>query len=126
MKYILILTLTLFLFGCSSSDTSGERIAIEDPEHHIKDSPDILKFDSVLYTGWYFVSDTPTGYKRQLNNSSGSYDIEPAAIVTAVNFDKVSLLHEKDCWAIFTWLDKKGAQSLNAAKQKGKGKTLAF
>lgn len=126
MKFIVVLTLTLWLFGCGSSDAVGKRITIEDPEHYIKDSPDILKFDSVLNTGWYFISDTATGYKRQLLKSNDSFDIKPVPIVTATNFDKVSIFHEKDCWALFTWLDKKGSQALNNAMQKAKGKQLAF
>jgi hypothetical protein len=126
MKFIAVLTLTLWIFSCGSSDAVGKRITIEDPEHHIKDSPDILKFDSVLYTGWYFVSDMSTGYKKQLLQSKDSFDINPVPIVTATNFDNVSLFHEKDCWALFTWLDKRGSQALNAALQKAKGKQLAF
>jgi hypothetical protein len=126
MRVIATLILTSLLFSCGSSDAVGERLTIEDPEHHIKDNPDVLKFDSVLYTGWYFISGTSTGYKRQLIESGESYHIEPRPIVTAANFDKVSMFHEKDCYALFTWLDKKGSQALNAAKQKAKGKTLAF
>jgi hypothetical protein len=126
MRLIAILILASFLFSCGSTDPNGKLLRIEDPKHHIKGSPDILKIDSVLSTGWYFVSDTPTAYKRQLIKTSESYDITPVPIVTAVNFDKVSLFHEKDCWALITWLDKKGTQTLNTAMQKAKGKKTCF
>jgi len=124
LSYSLILI--LFLFGWSSSDTVNNRIKIPDWKHHIKDSPDILKIDSVLYTGWYFIKDTSTGYKRQLEKTNETYNIDPIPIVTATSFDKVTMFHEKDCYALLIWLDKKGSYTLNVAKQEFKGSKLAF
>lgn len=126
MRLIAILLLISLLNSCGPLDVRDKRLTIEDPEHHIKDSPDVLKSDRMLYTGWYFVTDTSTGYKKQLLKSNNSYNIEPSPIVTAANFVNVSIFHEKNCWALFTWLDEKGAQTLNAAIQKSKGKILAF
>lgn len=126
MKLLGLLFFISLLIGCNSSTLVANRITIEDPEHHIKDSPDILKFDSVLYTGWYLVSENPTGYRKQLLKTKDSFNIEPTPILTASNFDKVYLFHEKDCWALITWLDKKGSQTLNEAIQKDKGRKLAF
>jgi hypothetical protein len=125
MKLIATFILTLMLFSCGYSDTASRRTTIDTIEH-IKGNSGSSQLDSVLTTGWYFLSDTSTGYKRQLFKSGESYYIAPIPIVTAANFDKVNLFHEKDCWALFTWLDKKGAQALNAAKKKVQGQRLAF
>lgn len=36
------------------------------------------------------------------------------------------MFHEKDCYALFIWLDKKSSQLLDTAKQKYKGKKIAI
>ncbi len=126
MKMAATAIITLLLFSCNSSDTVSKQSVKESSKNYSKDSSEILKFNRALHTGWYFVSDTLTGYKRQLFKFNESYSIEPTPIVTTVNFKEVSLFHEKDCWAVFTWLNKSGAQSLNIAKQKARGKKLAF
>ena len=95
-------------------------------KNRINSSSENLQVESVLKTGWYFISDTSTGYKRQLLKSGESYNIVPVPVLTIANFDKVSMFHEKDCWALFTWLDKKGAQALNAATKRVRGQKLAF
>ena len=82
----------LFLLSCRNSDTSANdsRITIPDPEHHIKDSPDILTFDSVLYTGWYYIVDT-SGYKRRLDKTDEFYFIDPTPITTAKNITELKI-----------------------------------
>ena len=54
------------------------------------------------------------------------YNIDPTPIVTAKNFDKAIMFHEKDCYALFIWLDKKGSQLLDIAKQNYKVKKFAI
>ena len=85
----LLLSLMLLLTGCADNSSANQKIGdrlLEDPEHHIKDSPDILKHDStILYTGWYYVVDTPNGYKRQLDKSDETFYLDPKPIVTAKN-----------------------------------------
>lgn len=126
MRLISTTILTLLLFGCSSPDTGANRITIEDPEHHIKDSPDILSHDSILYTGWYFIKDSSNSYKRKMMNTSHILNIDPTPIVTAENFDKVTMFHEKDCFSLLIWLDATGSRNLNAAIKKYKGKKIVF
>jgi hypothetical protein len=126
MRFILTFILTSLLFSCGSSDALSKRIINKDTQHHIEDSSDSSQVDSVLTTVWYFISDASTGYKRQLLKSGESYNIALMPIVTTANFDKVSMFHEKDCWALFTWLNKKGVQALNTAKQNAKSKMIAF
>lgn len=126
MKTAAAAILTLLLFSCNSFDTVNKQSVKRSLKNYSKDSSEVLKFGDTLHTGWYYISDTFTRYKRQLLKSNESYNIEPKPTVTTANFKEVSLFHEKDCWAIFIWLNKSGAQSLNIAKQKAKGKKLAF
>jgi len=107
-----------FLIFCSNDDGSGQnaRIPIPCPEHHIKDSSDILKFDSaILYTGWYYVGDSLNGYKRQLDRSDETYYIDPKPIVTAKNFKRLEIyesgLPGKKYLGLGMRLDKKGTES---------------
>lgn len=105
-----IVTLILFLFSCNTSESKKN----------------IPHSDSTLYTGFYFIKDTATSFKRQLIKTNDIYYIDPTPIVTAKNFDKVVMFHEKDCYALFIWLDKKGSQLLDIAKQNCKGKKFAI
>ena len=88
-----------------------------------------LTFDfSLMIINYCEQLDTQKKYiiSRQLLKSGESYNIALMPIVTTANFDKVSMFHEKDCWALFTWLNKKGVQALNTAKQNAKSKMIAF
>lgn len=70
--------ISFLLFLSCASDTSSvnnNRITGSDPEHHIQDSQDILSFDSVLYTRWYYIVDTNTGYNRRLTMSEEAYSL---------------------------------------------------
>ena len=118
--------LTVLLFACRYSDTVNNQIKNPNPQHHSKDDPNNSNNDSVLRTGWYLVSETRTGYKRILAQTNENYNINPEPIVTVKNFDKLTLFHEKNCYALFTWLDKNGSKALNLTKQESKGKKLAF
>ncbi|HEX2607616.1 MAG TPA: hypothetical protein VHK91_09565 [Flavisolibacter sp.] len=126
MKMTIVFILAFSLIRYQSSDTIAKRVTFEDSKYSIKDGLDILKFDSVLHTGWYFISEIQTGYKRKEIKSGKSFDINPVPIITVENFQKSTLLHEKDCWAIIIQLDMIGAQSLYAGMQKTKGKQIAF
>ena len=105
-----IAILTLFLFGCNASESNQN----------------ISSSDSTLHSGFYFINDTATSFKRQLIKTNDIYNIDPKPIVTAKNFNKVVMFHEKDCYALFIWLDKEGSQLLDAAKQNYKGKKFAI
>lgn len=50
----------------------------------------ILK-DSVLVTGWYAVSDTPNGFRRQLDTTGQNYFIDPKPILVKAHFEKLTL-----------------------------------
>jgi hypothetical protein len=119
-----LLILLFLAFSYHFQDGIKEQIGIHSKEY-IKVSPDILKSDDTLYTGWYFINDN-SGYRRKLDKTQDSYYINPTPIVIAKNFKKVNIFHEKDCYALLIWLDDEGAEALHSAKQKPDTKKLAF
>jgi preprotein translocase subunit SecD len=104
---------------------------LNDPEHHIKDSPEITKYDStILYSGWYYINETETGFKRQLDKSADTYLIDPKPIVTAKNISTFKLYEsntdKQTYWGLIMQLDKEGAENWSIATRKAIGKQLAF
>jgi len=114
------------LFGCHSSGTKDDGITVPDPKDSIKEGVDTQNSDSTLYTGWYFITGTVTGFKRQIKKSGETYNIVRRPIVTVANFVKISPFHEKDCYALLIWLDANGSRNLNTAINSYKGKRIGF
>ncbi len=50
----------------------------------------ILK-DSILVTGWYYITETDNGFKRQLDKTDEYYFIDPKPILVKEQFDKVEI-----------------------------------
>ena len=50
-----------------------------------------IKNDEYLQTGWYYVNVDNSGVKRFSENDSANYYINPAPIVTLINFSEVYL-----------------------------------
>jgi preprotein translocase subunit SecD len=132
----LLFSLVFVLTSCADNSlterkqNSGDRL-LEDPEHHIKDSPDILKHDStILYTGWYYVVDSSNSYKRQLDKSEEAYYLDPKPIVTAKNFTKFEIYEsnfkDKKYLGLTMRLDKEGTESWSNATLRAQGSRLAF
>ena len=116
MTSVLFLLAFLVFWSYDDSSRKNARITIPDHEHHIKDSPAMLKFDSaILYTGQYYVGDSLNGYKRQLDRSDETYYIDPKPIVTAENFKRLEIFESglpgKKYLGLGMRLDKKGAKS---------------
>ena len=129
-----LFSIALLLTGCSDNNFAklkvGNRL-LEDPEHHIKDSPDILKHDStILYTGWYYVVDTPNNYKRQLDKSDEIYYLDPKPIITAKNVTTFEIYessyNNKKEFGLTMRLDKEGTENWSYATQKAIMNKLAF
>ena len=129
----LLFSFIFLLTACSDNNSQvkvGDRL-LEDPEHHIKDSPNITKHDStVLYTGWYYIVDTDNGFKRQLDKSTDTFFIDPKPIVVAKNFTTFEI-YESDAGGqkyigLTMRLDKMGTEKWSVATEKAIGKQLAF
>ena len=129
----LFISLFFLLTSCSdnSSQTKiGDRL-LEDPEHHIKDSPGITKHDSTtIYTGWYYVVDSDNGFKRQLDKSTDTFFIDPNPIVTAKNFTTFEIYGSNEGGQKYVGLtmrlDQIGTENWSIATGKSIGKQLAF
>lgn len=128
----LLFSLLFLLAACNNNaakQKNGDRF-LEDPEHHIKDNPGILKHDStILYTGWYYVVDTPNNYKRQLDKSEETYYLDPKPIITAKNFTTLEIYESSDnnkYFGLTMRLDKEGTENWSNATQKAVMKKLAF
>ncbi len=128
--FLLMLPLT----GCADNSSANPKIGdrlLEDPEHHIKDSSDILKHDStILNTGWYYVVDTPNGYKRELDKSDETFYLDPKPIVTAKNIITFEIYEGnykyKKYFGLTMRLDKEGTENWSNATYKAVGNKLAF
>lgn len=130
----LLFSLVFILAGCADNRPAEQKIGdrlLEDPEHYVKDSHDILKQDStVLYTGWYYVVDRPNGYKRQLDKSDETYYLDPKPIITAKNVTTFEIYESnhngKKYFGLTMRLDKEGTEKWSYATQKSIMKKLAF
>jgi hypothetical protein len=116
----------IIFFGCDSSNQNNKAVLVSDSKESMKDRPDVMKSDSVLRTGWYFISDSSTGFKRQLDKTTEIYDVDPTPIISVSDFNQVEIFHEKDCYALIITVDRNGAEALKIAKQKSAGKKIGF
>ena len=130
----LLFSLIFLLTGCTDNNSVKQKIGdrlLEDPEHHIKDSPDILKHDStILYTGWYYVVDTPNNYKRKLDKSDETYYLNPKPITNAKNITTFEIYessyNNKKVFGLTMRLDKQGTENWTNATYRAVGNKLAF
>lgn len=86
--------------------------------------------DSMLKTGWYYVSDNETNYKRQLDKTSEFYFIDPNVIVPVEQFNKLELTesrydNEKYPMLIIRF-DSTGTDNWSLATEKSIGGKLAL
>ena len=129
----LFLSFIFLLTACSGNNSQakvGDRL-LEDPEHHIKDSPNITKHDStILYTGWYYIVDTDNGFKRQLDKSTDTFFIDPKPIVVAKNFTTFEIYESnaggQKYIGLTMRLDEAGTENWSVATEKAIGKQLAL
>lgn len=93
----------------------------------------IIKADSSdfkLQTGWYYISDKETDFKRQLDKSSETYYIDPNIIVSVQQFDKMEVSENNSQNEKFSMLtirfDKEGTEAWSIATEKSIGGQLAM
>ena len=129
----LFLSFIFLLTACLDNNSQakvGDRL-LEDPEHYIKDSPNITKHDSsILYTGWYYIVDSDNGYKRALDKSTDTFFIVPKPIVVAKNFTTFEIYETivggQKYFGLTMRLDETGTENWSVATRKTIGKQLAF
>jgi preprotein translocase subunit SecD len=86
--------------------------------------------DSIIKTGWYYIIDADSGYKRQIDKKTEFLFIGPTPIITANNFTEVNILEIQESenhniFLTFT-LDKDGQYKWTDATGKAVGKRIAF
>lgn len=86
--------------------------------------------DSMLKTGWYYVTDQQTNFKRQLDKTSEFYFIDPNVIVPIGQFTKLELADSeyegKSYPMLVIRFDTKGTDSWSIAIEKQIGGKLAL
>lgn len=131
----LLFTFSIFMLtGCSNSQKPQSKKSSrlpEDPEHHTKDNPDILKRDStVLYTGWYYIADTPNTYMRELEKTDETYYLNLQPIVTVKSFTTIEFYENNYNGKLYYGLqmqcDKTGTEAWRLATRKAIYKKVAF
>jgi preprotein translocase subunit SecD len=75
--------------------------------------------DSTLQSGWYYVSENETGYKKKLDKTEEIYFIDPTPIIKPKNIKKVEFyLTRQDKPALKMTFDKRGTKAWSAATRK--------
>lgn len=89
-----------------------------------------VKSDSILATGWYYITDQETNFKRQLDKTSEYYFIDPNVIVSVKRFNKLELTDSeyegKKYPMLVIRFDTKGTDSWSIATEKSIGGKLAL
>jgi len=106
----------MLLIICAANKSKGRQIT----------QPGGKKFK----TGWYYVVNSRTGFKRQLDKSKEAYFIDRHPIVTASNFTDLlidgSTYGTRPQYRLVMQLDLAGAKLMGLATKKSIGKKLAF
>ncbi len=133
--------LTIFAFvacmliqaGCSNNSntnkTNGE--INQRPESAEKEiSHPMRRNNLILRTGWYYIADTDSGVKLQLDRTTDSFYISPKPIITAENILNLEIFESdaggQKSFGVSMRLDETGTQNWNIATGKTIGHHLAF
>lgn len=85
--------------------------------------------DSTLATGWYYITESNEGYKRQLDKTDEFYYIHPKPIVVKEYFDKVEIYKEgesKKQFSLYIQIHRNFEHLWADATEKWEGKRLAL
>ena len=88
--------------------------------------------DSVLATGWYYIIEAETGFKRQLDKTEEFYFIDPKPILIKEQFDKLALFktdfqgQSEDYIGLSIQIDKEYKDLWANATEKSIGKRLGL
>lgn len=83
--------------------------------------------DSSLVTGWYYVTDSSDGFKRQLDKTDVFYFIDPKPILIKCHFDKAELYEtSENQFALSIQIHKNYESLWTDATEKSIGKRLGL
>jgi hypothetical protein len=122
-KYLLlnIIILSIFIISCNAQKKK-EIINFSIEECLLQNIQ-----DSSLMTGWYYISDSNTGFVRSLDDTDEYYNINPNPIVTVEDITKMSV--ENNIYSeLFLSMNfgKRGTERWQVATKNAIGKNLAF
>ena len=118
MKLLLTFFFTaLILFSCSSGEHKDAKIT----------SKVILKNDSTLQTGWYYVISEGKGLRRHRSEDTTLYFLDSTPIVTAQNIVSFEIYEmEAGDYGMIIQLDEEGTAAWSVATRKSVGRKLGF
>lgn len=86
--------------------------------------------DTILKTGWYYVSEQETNFKRQLDKSSDFYYINPNVIVSVEQFKELEITEDErqgtKISSLIIRFDKKGTENWSVATRNSIGRQVAL
>jgi preprotein translocase subunit SecD len=90
-------------------------------------SPQKVKHNAKLSTGWYYINEDNSGVKRQLDKTNTFYFMGSTPIITSKNINKIEFRRDnqgKDYLAM--QFDNAGTQAWSFATARSTGKRLGF
>lgn len=84
--FLSILCILISTISCSGQKTSDKAKKIDLDLIYEQN-----KKDSVLTTGWYYITDNETGFERRLDKSEEMYFVDPKPILVKEHFDKIEI-----------------------------------
>jgi hypothetical protein len=86
--------------------------------------------DSLLKSGWYYITDQETNFRRQLDKTNEYYYIDPNVIVPVEQFKEMELIDSEyegeECPMLSIKFDTKGTESWSDATEKSIARKLAL
>jgi preprotein translocase subunit SecD len=129
-KHTLILLLLIFLTACSDSipdkkTAEPKEELLVGPHATINGNTTIVGGKQDLETGFYYVTGEEDPLKKEWDDSTKTYFLDPAPIFTSKNIRAI-FPKETHTGLIELYLDSTGKQKWNLATKKAIGKNLAF
>lgn len=120
MKYLFYCLFVLFICTNCNSKTADIPVDLEAVyQQNLK--------DSVLVTGWYYVTSDSTGFARKENKGEDVFHIDPRPIAVTDNLTKIELAKNNNGdFYIGMQFDKQATEWWATATRKAKGSHLAF
>lgn len=91
---LLLFTVSIILWQCTSSDSEPENFELKTKQ--IEDVALLNIEDSILVTGWYYITKEDTGIVRNLEGTSEYLNILPTPIVISTNFKRMNIQKEDE------------------------------
>jgi preprotein translocase subunit SecD len=93
----------------------------------VNDKPEVVNPDSLLYTGWYYITDSITKFRRQLEKTNEFFYVIPKPIASAKDIIRIAIYDRKEGgYGLIMKLGDKGTNAWSNATYKWVNKRLGF